>query len=86
MIKSYGLQTFRIMELALSHALGKLPGSKLAHSFYRRIIFMFTHVHAWRQALEYLPNHIHVSLMIQAAKPRPLCSDYFYDFVLFKRS
>ena len=34
MRKSYGFRTFRITELALYHALGKLPEPKLAHSFY----------------------------------------------------
>jgi transposase len=34
MRKSYGFRTFRITELALYHALGKLPEPTLAHSFY----------------------------------------------------
>jgi transposase len=32
--KSYGFRTFRIAELALYHALGKLPEPKLTHKFY----------------------------------------------------
>jgi len=34
MRKSYGFRTFRITEIALYHALGKLPEPKLTHSFY----------------------------------------------------
>ena len=34
MRKSYGFRTFRITEIALYHALGKLPEPKLAHEFY----------------------------------------------------
>jgi transposase len=34
MRKSYGFRTFRSTEIALYHALGKLPEPKLAHSFY----------------------------------------------------
>lgn len=34
MRKSYGFRTFKVTELALYHALGKLPEPKLAHSFY----------------------------------------------------
>ena len=34
MRKSYGFRTFRITELALYHALGKLPEPQLAHRFY----------------------------------------------------
>ncbi len=34
MRKSYGFRTFRITEIALYHALGKLPELKLAHDFY----------------------------------------------------
>ena len=34
MRKAYGFRTFRITEIALYHALGKLPEPKLAHSFY----------------------------------------------------
>jgi transposase len=34
MRKSYGFRTFRITELALYHALGKLPEPKLAHEFF----------------------------------------------------
>jgi transposase len=34
MRKSYGFRTFRITELALYHALGKLPEPTVAHSFY----------------------------------------------------
>jgi transposase len=34
MRKSYGFRTFRITELALYHALGKLPEPKLTHEFY----------------------------------------------------
>jgi len=32
--KAYGFRTFRAIELALYHVLGKLPEPKLAHSFY----------------------------------------------------
>ena len=32
--KSYGFRTFRITELALYHALGKLPEPELTHEFY----------------------------------------------------
>jgi hypothetical protein len=31
--ESYGLRTFRMTEIALYHALGKLPEAKLAHRF-----------------------------------------------------
>ena len=34
MRKSYGFRTFRVTELALYHALGKLPEPELAHKFY----------------------------------------------------
>lgn len=34
MRKSYGFRTFRVMELALYHTLGKLPEPTLAHRFY----------------------------------------------------
>ena len=34
MRKSYGFRTFRITELALYHALGKLPEPQLTHRFY----------------------------------------------------
>ena len=34
MRKSYGFRTFRITEIALYHALGKLPEPQLAHRFY----------------------------------------------------
>ena len=34
MRKPYGFRTFRITELALYHALGKLPEPKLTHEFY----------------------------------------------------
>ena len=34
MRKSYGFRTFRIMEIALYHALGKLPEPELSHRFY----------------------------------------------------
>jgi transposase len=34
MRKAYGFRTFRITEIALYHALGKLPEPKLTHSFY----------------------------------------------------
>ncbi len=34
MRKSYGFRTFRITELALYHALGKLPEPELTHEFY----------------------------------------------------
>ena len=34
MRKSYGFRTFRVTELALYHALGKLPEPELTHRFY----------------------------------------------------
>ena len=34
MRKAYGFRTFRVTELALYHALGKLPEPYLAHRFY----------------------------------------------------
>ena len=34
MRKSYGFRTFRITEIALYHALGKLPEPKVAHRFF----------------------------------------------------
>ena len=34
MRKSYGFRTFRILELALYHTLGKLPEHELTHRFY----------------------------------------------------
>jgi transposase len=34
MRKAYGFRTFRITEISLYHALGKLPEPKLAHTFY----------------------------------------------------
>jgi transposase len=34
MRKAYGFRTFRITEISLYHALGKLPEPKLAHEFY----------------------------------------------------
>jgi transposase len=34
MRKAYGFRTFKMLELALYHVLGKLPEPKLAHSFY----------------------------------------------------
>lgn len=34
MRKAYGFRTFRMLELALYHVLGRLPEPKLAHSFY----------------------------------------------------
>lgn len=34
MRKSYGFRTFRITEISLYHALGRLPEPKLTHSFY----------------------------------------------------
>ena len=34
MRKAYGFRTFRVTELALYHALGKLPEPQLAHRFY----------------------------------------------------
>jgi len=37
MRESYGFRTFRITELALYHALGKLPESELTYEFYRQI-------------------------------------------------
>ena len=36
MRKSYGFRTFKILELALYHSLGKLPEPQLAHRFFRR--------------------------------------------------
>jgi len=32
--KSYGFRTFRILELALYHSLGKLPEPELTHEFF----------------------------------------------------
>lgn len=34
MRKAYGFRTFRITEIALYHALGKLPEPQLTHRFY----------------------------------------------------
>ena len=34
MRKSYGFRTFRILELALYHSLGKLPEPELTHDFF----------------------------------------------------
>jgi transposase len=34
MRKSYGFRTFRITEIALYHALGKLPEPQVAHRFF----------------------------------------------------
>ncbi len=34
MRKSYGFRTFRILELALYHSLGKLPEPKFTHEFF----------------------------------------------------
>jgi transposase len=34
MRRSYGFRTFRILELALYHSLGKLPEPELAHEFF----------------------------------------------------
>ena len=34
MRKSYGFRTFRVMEVALYHALGKLPEPDVAHRFF----------------------------------------------------
>jgi transposase len=34
MRKSYGFPTFRILELALYHSLGKLPEPELTHEFF----------------------------------------------------
>ena len=34
MRKSYGFRTFRVIELALYHSLGKLPEPALTHKFY----------------------------------------------------
>ena len=34
MRRSYGFRTFRVTELALYHALGKLPESELTHGFF----------------------------------------------------
>ena len=36
MRKSYGFRTFHVTEIALYHALGKLPEPDVAHRFYRR--------------------------------------------------
>jgi transposase len=36
MRRSYGFRTFRILELALYHSLGKLPEPELTHEFFRR--------------------------------------------------
>jgi len=34
MRRSYGFRTYRILELALYHTLGKLPEPPLAHEFF----------------------------------------------------
>jgi transposase len=34
MRKSYGFRTYRVLELALYHALGKLPEPELTHDFF----------------------------------------------------
>ena len=34
MRRSYGFRTFRILELALYHSLGKLPEPQLTHEFF----------------------------------------------------
>ena len=34
MRRSYGFRTFRVLELALYHALGKLPEPELTHEFF----------------------------------------------------
>jgi len=34
MRRSYGFRTFRILELALYHSLGKLPEPELTHEFF----------------------------------------------------
>ena len=31
---SYGFRTFRVLELALYHTLGRLPGPELTHEFF----------------------------------------------------
>jgi hypothetical protein len=36
MRKSYGFRTFRVLELALYHSLGKLPEPELTHKFPRQ--------------------------------------------------
>jgi hypothetical protein len=36
MRKSYGFRTYRVLELALYHALGKLPEPDSTHDFFRR--------------------------------------------------
>lgn len=38
MRKSYGFRTFRVLELALYHSLGKLPEPESIHDFFRRVI------------------------------------------------
>jgi len=40
MRKSYGFRTFRILELALYHSLGKLPEPELTHEFFCRVLFL----------------------------------------------
>jgi hypothetical protein len=37
MRRSYGFRTFRILELALYHSLGKLHEPELTHEFFRRV-------------------------------------------------
>jgi transposase len=37
MRKSYGFRTFRVLELALYHSLGKLPEPESTHGFLRAI-------------------------------------------------
>src|SRR5436309_3433788 len=39
MRKSYGFRTFRCLELALYHSLGKLPEPESTHEFFRRTRF-----------------------------------------------
>ena len=34
MRKSYGLRTYRVLELALNHSLGKLPEPECTHDFF----------------------------------------------------
>jgi hypothetical protein len=39
MRKSYGFRTFRCLELALYHSLGKLPEPESTHEFFWRALF-----------------------------------------------
>jgi len=40
MRKSYGFRTYRVLELALYHSLGKLPEPESTHDFFSRTIIL----------------------------------------------